>query len=106
MIAALGDHQVNTLGAHIMARAVGAKLIRPAVGEIFELETVDPPHRGSALVELTSAMSRIRSRTFRRVRVGTLTAVQPRFPAAARLVDHFLKTGEAGHFCDGICNPN
>jgi hypothetical protein len=51
MIAALGDHQVNTLGAHIMARAVGAKLIRPAVGEIFELETVDPPHRGSALVE-------------------------------------------------------
>jgi hypothetical protein len=105
MIAALGDHQVNTLGAHIMARAIGAKLIRPTVRDIFELEAVDPPHRGSALVEFDFGNA-----------PDPMTNVPPRdgqdphgrasdVPAAAQLVDHFLKTGEAAHFCDGVCDP-
>ncbi|MBM4362434.1 MAG: hypothetical protein FJ104_07115 [Deltaproteobacteria bacterium] len=105
MIAALGDHQVNTLGAHIMARSIGAKLIRPAVRPVFELEEVDPPHRGSGLVELDFGNP-----------PDPITNTPPRegqdphgraaeVPAMFELVDHFLKTGEVGHYCDGPCDP-
>lgn len=105
MIAALGDHQVNTLGAHIMARSIGAKLIRPTVRPVFELEEVDPPHRGSGLVEVDFGNP-----------PDPITNTPPRegqdphgrpaeVPAMGQLVDHFLKTGEVGHFCDGPCDP-
>lgn len=105
MIAALGDHQVNTLGAHIMARSIGAKMIRPTVRDVFELEAVAPPHRGSGFVEMDFGNP-----------ADPITNTPPRagqdphgrpaeVPAAAQLVDHFLKTGEVSHFCDGPCDP-
>lgn len=48
---AIGDAQVTTLGAHIMARAHGAALIGEPARPVWGLETVAGPHEGSALVE-------------------------------------------------------
>jgi hypothetical protein len=53
MIAALGDHQVNTLGAHVMARAIGAKMVDPAVREVFS----GPPARSRIRCRSTSRSS-------------------------------------------------
>jgi hypothetical protein len=106
MIAALGDHQVNTLGAHVMARAIGAKMVSPVVREVFDIDVVDPPHVGSGLVEFDFGNP-----------PDPITNTPPRegqdphgraagVPAAAQLVDHFLRTGAVGHFCDGVCDPD
>ena len=51
MTAALGDHQVTTLGAHHMARSVGAVHLDTGLRDIWGLEAVDSGHEGSALVE-------------------------------------------------------
>ena len=49
--AAVGDHQVSTLGAHIMARAVGAAHLDTGVREIWGLDPVSGSHDASAYVE-------------------------------------------------------
>jgi hypothetical protein len=106
LIAAVGDQQVTTLGAHIMARAIGADLVRPAVREIFELPMRDAPFHGSGYVEFDFGNP-----------PDPITNTPPRegrdphgrpaeIPAAAQLVDHFLRTGEVAHFCDGPCDPD
>ncbi len=48
---AIGDAQVTTLGAHVMARAYGAKLVDTPARPVWGLETVPSGHVGSALVE-------------------------------------------------------
>jgi hypothetical protein len=108
---ALGDHQVYTGGAQIMARAIGAKLLRsndaaqPFIREVYGLDPADAPLQGeSALVEfefglqpepLTNLPSSDGCDPHDRVRVLT--------PALDQ-ADHFFKTGEIGWFCDGVCN--
>ncbi|MFY0531818.1 hypothetical protein [Nannocystis pusilla] len=49
---AIGDHQVTTLGAHIMARAIGEVAnMGPVNRSIWGLEEVEGSHSGSAMVE-------------------------------------------------------
>jgi hypothetical protein len=111
MHAAIGDHQVTTLGAHIMARAVGAKLIESddaqnrVVRDVFGLERAAAPLDGeSALVEydfalapepLTNTPPTDGCDPHDRVRVLT-----PAFEQQ----DRFFRTGEIDWFCDGLCN--
>ena len=47
----IGDAQVTTLGAHLMARAYGAPSLAPAVRPIWGVDEVAAPVSGSALVE-------------------------------------------------------
>ncbi len=54
---AIGDNQVTTLGAHVMARAYGATLLDPPVREVWGLETVSGETTGSALVEWDYGLS-------------------------------------------------
>ncbi len=49
--AAVGDHQVTTLGAHNMARAVGAKHLDTGIREVWGLEAVSGSNVGSTYVE-------------------------------------------------------
>lgn len=106
LLDALGDHQVSTLGAHVMARSIGATLIRPALREVFELPVVDSPHVGSALVEFDfgNAPDPV-------INVPPSDGEDPHgklgdVPAATELADHFLKTGEVIHTCNNTCNPD
>ncbi|MFO0549056.1 MAG: hypothetical protein U0271_11765 [Polyangiaceae bacterium] len=41
--AALGDHQVTTFGAHVMARAMGAKHLDTKIRDVYGLELVTDP---------------------------------------------------------------
>ncbi len=107
----LGDHQVTTLGAHILSRAVGAKLVQsndpsqPVVRDVFGLtQAAAPLSDASGLVEWDFALApeplgneppldgcdphdRIRRTT----------------PSYAQS-DQFLRTGTIAWFCDGVCN--
>lgn len=107
----LGDHQVSTYGAHILARAVSAKLLRsndpamPVVRDVFGLEQASAPLQDeSALVEWDFALPPeplgnvpplAGCDPHDRIRVLTPTYEQE---------DQFLRTGTLGWFCDGICN--
>ncbi|MEM9694617.1 MAG: hypothetical protein AAGA56_18855, partial [Myxococcota bacterium] len=51
MRAAVGDHQVSELGAHIMARDVGAVHVDTGVRSVFGLESRDSLDEGSSFVE-------------------------------------------------------
>ncbi|HJL16951.1 MAG TPA: hypothetical protein RMH99_14900 [Sandaracinaceae bacterium LLY-WYZ-13_1] len=102
---ALGDHQVSTLGAHIMARAVGAVTIEPQTRSIWGIEEVAGPHEGSAIVEwdfglppdpVENVPQRMGSDPHGRVR---------RNPRALEQTLHFYRTGEVIHTCDGVCDP-
>jgi hypothetical protein len=49
---AIGDHQVSTLGAHILARSIGGvPNLAPTNRKIWGLEEVMGPHTGSAMIE-------------------------------------------------------
>lgn len=100
--AGIGDAQVPTLGAHVMARAYGASLVEPATREVWGLEERTPPFDGSALVEFDYG-------------VEEPTAVEPspdetdthedprREEAAQDQIRAFFEEGEVQHFCDGTC---
>jgi hypothetical protein len=108
---ALGDHQVTTFGAHIMARAIGAKLLEsndaanPVIRDVYGLEHAKAPLQDtSAIVEwdfalppevLTNSPSAAGCDPHDRVRV-TLPAYQQQ--------DKFFRTGTIDWFCDGVCN--
>jgi len=48
---AIGDHQVSTLGAHIMARAADVPNLGPVNREIWGVETVEGTVEGGAIIE-------------------------------------------------------
>ncbi len=53
----IGDYQVTPLGAHVIARAVGAKNLSPVNREIFGVPDAPSPISGSALVEWSWGLS-------------------------------------------------
>ncbi|MSP25346.1 MAG: hypothetical protein EXR75_09315 [Myxococcales bacterium] len=48
---AIGDYQVTPLGAHIMARTLGARNITPANRDIWGVASSAAPYQGNAIVE-------------------------------------------------------
>src|SRR5690606_15509200 len=49
MLVSIGDHQVTTLGAHVMAREIGVPQIgRANRPDLFAIDVVDQPYAGSA----------------------------------------------------------
>lgn len=102
--AAIGDHQVTTLGAHIMARAIGAVAIRPQTRPMWNIEEVDGPHVGSAIVEFEYGVPEPITNTPPRDGEDPHGSVR-RNPRALEQTLHFYQTGEIIHTCDGICDP-
>lgn len=103
---AMGDQQVTTLGAHIMARSIGAVAIVPQTRPMWDIEEIDGPHLGSAIVEwdfgnvpdpITNVPPRVGDDPHGFVR---------RHPAALAQTLHFFETGEIIHTCDGPCDPD
>ncbi len=104
---ALGDQQVTPLGAHLIARSVGAKLVTPKARAIFGLEEAAPPFTGSGIVEFDFGLP-----------AAPLQNIPPAQPedqdphdwvrvldAAYDQTNEFLRTGTIRHFCDGVCDP-
>jgi hypothetical protein len=101
----IGDHQVTTLGGHVMARAIGLSNLKPAVRKIFGIDEIDAPHEGSALIEydfglppepITNVPDRDGQDPHGRMK---------EVPAAGQVLQHFLETGTVNQYCDGVCDP-
>lgn len=106
MQVAIGDHQVTTLGAHVMARAIGAKSLLPANRKIFGVEEVQAPYSGSAIIEASFGLppEPITNTPMREGEDphGKLRKV----PVAAETLRQFLDTGVANALCNGVCDPD
>ena len=105
LLDAIGDHQVTTLGAHVMARTIGIPLLAENPREVWGLETVDGP-TGSALVEYDFGLppEPLANEPMREGQDphGRLTEV----PAAVQTATHYFQTGDAVNYCDGPCDPD
>jgi len=102
---AIGDAQVTTLGAHIMARSYGAKLIEDPAREVFGLETVPSGHTGSALVEFDYGLYEPPENI--PPDADQDPHESPRRDAAGQLQMHtFFSTGVIEHYCEGPCGAS
>lgn len=103
---AIGDHQVSTLGAHILARSIGGvPNLAPTNRKIWGLEEVMGPHTGSAMIEYDFGLA-----------PEPTTNIPPsdgedphgkvrKLDSAEQSLDQFLRTGKIESFCDGPCDP-
>ena len=104
---AVGDYQVAPIGAHIIARGVGAKTLAPAYRPIWGIDEVAGPQTGSGIVEFK----------FPGVPEAPKTNVPPEdlgmdphdevrvLPVAHDQTNQFLRTGVIEQLCDGVCDP-
>ncbi|MFW6049983.1 MAG: hypothetical protein ACODAU_02345 [Myxococcota bacterium] len=108
---AINDHQVTTLGAHIQARAWGARTVMPETRPVWGVPEEAPPFEGSALVEFL--YNDLNDEPFE-ARPPEDEEGQPsngdphecprRDPGGQEQADLFLRTGTVDHFCDDICD--
>lgn len=103
---ALGDHQVTPLGAHIMARNIGAVTIEPETRSIWGIEQVAGPHPGSAIVEWDFGLPPETATNVPQREGSDPHGDVRRNPAALAQSLHFFQTGEVIHTCDGVCDPD
>ncbi len=107
MQVSIGDHQVTTLGAHILARAAGAVTLTPAPRSIFDINQVAPPYSGSAtIVEYDFGLPPVPI-----TNIPMMQGMDPHgelavTPAAISQASNYLLTGTVLNYCDGgSCNP-
>jgi hypothetical protein len=103
---AIGDHQVSTLGAHILARSIGGvPNLAPTNRKIWGLDELMGPLTGSAMIEYDFGLAPEPTTNIPpsdgedphgKVRKNLL---------AQQSLDHFLRTGKIESFCDGPCDP-
>jgi len=104
MRAAIGDHQVPTLGAHVMARTIGALHVPTGLRDVWGLETAASVDGGHAYVEYDFGLPEVPP-----CNVPMSLCDDPhgkvRWQEAARQqLDAFLRTGAITNTCEGgIC---
>ena len=110
MHVAMGDYQVTPLGAHLMARTVGAKNISPTNREVWGVESTAAPYSGNAMVEFDFGVPELPKTNeppkgdkfpkdgdpHDKVRV---------LPAAVDQTTSWLREGVVKQMCDGACDP-
>ncbi len=101
---ALGDQQVTTLGAQLIARTVGAVAITPSVRPIFGVTEAPTVMGGSAIVEYKFPLKEEplvnRSPMDNPDPHDMVRELGPSYDQS----DWFFRTGEIKHFCKGICS--
>ncbi len=115
MRAAVGDHQVHTMGAHMMARAVGARHLETGGREIWGLPSQAGPFEGSAYVEYEFGLPPEPTCNKPFTHCDDPHGKIRDLPYAEQQMDQFLRSGVAENFCPngvcsfpdlGNCNPN
>jgi hypothetical protein len=101
MTAAVGDHQVTTIGGQLMARSVGAVHLDTGIRDVYGLTKVTNRTTGSAYAEYDFGLP---PEPLCNIPMdacadphGKLRAQEP----ARRQIEHFLRTGEIVNYCDG-----
>jgi hypothetical protein len=105
---AVGDYQVTPLGAHLLARDLGASMLTPRWRNVWRVPAQAGPFEGNGLVEWK----------FLEVPDEPKTNTPPTGPedmdphdwvrvldAASEQTDIFLRQGLVQQVCDGICDP-
>ncbi len=104
LLDSIGDHQVSTLAAHVMARTIGVPLLADNPREVWGLETTQGP-LASALIEYDFGLppEPLGNEPMREGQDphGRLTDVAP----AVQTSIHYFQTGEAVNYCSGPCDP-
>ena len=105
MRAALGDHQVTTLGAAIMAEAIGARHVDSGQGEIFGLEMVTAPYEGSGMVMYDLGLPPDPVDNLPQRECEDPHGKVRKLDEARRQLDAFLRTGVIENHCPGgVCD--
>ena len=105
MNAAIGDHQVTTLGAAIIARTMGAQHVDSGIRDIFGLEKVDAPHDGSGLVEYDFGLPPDPIGNLPQDACEDPHGKIRKLPEFQQQLDAFYRTGMIENFCDGgVCS--
>lgn len=100
---AIGDHQVSPLGAHILARTVGAKSMTPAVRPIWGIEEAAMPYEGSAIVEFDFGLPEAPITNEPPTEGDDPHGWVRKLPEAQKQMDAFLRTGQVIEVCPGVC---
>ncbi|MEZ4438240.1 MAG: hypothetical protein R3B72_04085 [Polyangiaceae bacterium] len=105
MRAAIGDHQVSTLGAQLMARAAGAKHLRSGLRDVYGLEAIDGATSGSGYVEYGFGLPDEPICNIPMTSCEDPHGLIRKLEASKQQLDTFLRTGELVNACpDGICS--
>jgi hypothetical protein len=104
---AVGDFQVTPLSAHLIARAVGAKNVKPVNRTIWGIAEDAGPFTGSGIMEFSFGLPE-----------SPKTNTPPTGPdsddphdkvrvleAAQKQADTFFRTGSIEATCSGVCDP-
>jgi hypothetical protein len=102
---AVGDHQVTTLGAHIMARSIGMPNIDTGVHDVFGLDTVAAPVPGSGLVEYDLGLPPDPVENLPQRACEDPHGKVRSLDAARQQMDAFFRTGVIENHCPGgVCS--
>ena len=100
---AIGDHQVSPLGAHVLARAVGARSMKPAVRPIYGIEEAEMPYQGSAIVEFDFGLPPAPITNTPMLEGDDPHGKVRKLDEAQAQMDIFLRTGNVVQTCSGPC---
>ncbi|MEP7120742.1 MAG: hypothetical protein ABJE95_07530 [Byssovorax sp.] len=103
----IGDFQVTPLGAHIIARTVKAKNLKPVNRTIWGIPDTDGPFMGSGLVEYSFGLPDAPKENIPNAGPdGADPHDKVRSLASAiDQEDEFFRTGTIKAFCQGSCDP-
>lgn len=103
--AALGDHQVTTYGAHIMARTLGIPHLDTGLRSIWGLETVSGPINGSAYVEYGFGLPEDPVQNIPQHQCDDPHGKLRSLDAARMEIDQFFREGVVSNHCPGgVCD--
>jgi hypothetical protein len=104
---AIGDHQVPPLGAHVIARTIGAKNLKPLNRDVFGIDGADGPISGSAMVEYSFGLPPAPLQNYPPQGSDDddphdkVRGLDPSYEQS----DKFFRDGVIVPFCDGPCDP-
>lgn len=99
MRSAIGDHQVTTFGAQIMARAVGAKHLDTGLGDLFALEKTAETTTGSVYTEYDFGLPPVPVCNLPMSSCADPHGLVRKLQSAEDQLDRFLRTGNGVVFC-------
>jgi hypothetical protein len=104
LLVSIGDHQVTTLAAHVMARAIGAPNLTPVNRSLFDVEESAGPITGSAMIEFDFGLGPepVDNVPMREGRDPHSRIAE--IPAAFEMAEAWYRTGVLARRCDGPCD--
>lgn len=103
--AAIGDHQVTTLGAHHMARSIGATHLDTGIRDIFELPQASGSASGAVYVEYDFGLPEDPACNIPPTACDDPHGKLRKLTEARDQLDQFFRTGVVENLCaDGVCS--